>query len=98
MKRMLFAATLLVAPSVVSIADHVLPGAGLAHPAQSSLSPQAHWETHSVIQVWIDRQNPPVRGDQLVERAMHTWSTASDGAFTLRRTFLERDAGIRVYF
>jgi Matrixin len=95
---MLFAATLLIAPSVVSIADHVMPGEGLADPAQSSLSRQAHWETRSVIQVWIDRQSLPVRGDQLVERAMHTWSTASDGAFTLRRTFLERDAGIRVYF
>ena len=98
MKRMLFAASLLIAPSVVSIADHVLSRAGLAAPAQSSLSPQAHWETRSVIQVWIDRQSLPVRGDQLVERAMHTWSIASDGAFTLRRTFLERDAGIRVYF
>jgi hypothetical protein len=66
--------------------------------AQSRLSPQAHWANRSVIQVWIDRQNLPARGDQLVERAMQTWGTASGGAFTLRRTFVERDAGIRVYF
>jgi hypothetical protein len=66
--------------------------------AQSSLSPPAHWANRSVIQVWIDRQNVPARGDQLVERAMRTWAAASDGAFTLRRTFVERDAGIRVYF
>jgi hypothetical protein len=29
---------------------------------------------------------------------MQTWGTASDGSLTLRRTFVEREAGIRVYF
>jgi hypothetical protein len=66
--------------------------------AQSALPSSAHWANRSVIQVWIDRQNVPARGDLLVERAMRTWSTVSDGGFALRRTFLEREAGIRVYF
>jgi hypothetical protein len=85
MRRMLVAAMLWMISTAL-----VIP--------QSRLSPQAHWANRSVIQVWINRENLPARGDQLVERAMHTWATASDGAFTLRRTFVERDAGIRVYF
>jgi len=85
MRRMLVAAMLWMMSTAL-----VIP--------QSRLSPQAHWANRSVIQVWINRENLPARGDQLVERAMHTWATASDGAFTLRRTFVERDAGIRVYF
>jgi hypothetical protein len=66
--------------------------------AQSSFSPQAHWANRSLISIWIDRQNMPERGDQLVERAMRTWTTAAEGAFTLRRTFITREAGIRVFF
>jgi hypothetical protein len=95
---MLMAATLLMIPAAVLMAHGTWPDAEWARPVQSSLSPQAHWANRSVIQVWIDRQNLPARGDQLVERAMQTWGTASDGGFTLRRTFVERDAGIRVYF
>jgi len=67
-------------------------------PAQSRTSRQAHWANRSLISVLIDRQNMPVRGDQLVDRAMRTWTTAADGAFTLRRTFITREAGIRVFF
>jgi len=66
--------------------------------AQSSLSTPAHWANRSLVSVWIDRQNMPDRGDQLVERAMRTWTTAAEGAFTLRRTFITREAGIRVFF
>jgi len=66
--------------------------------AQSSLSPRVHWANRSLISVWIDRQNMPERGDQLAERAMRTWTTAAEGAFTLRRTFIPREAGIRVFF
>ena len=98
MRRMLVAATLLMIAPAVLIPHGKSPDAAGGGPAQSSLSPQAHWANRSVIEVWIDRQNLPARGDQLVERAMQTWGTASDGAFTLRRTFVERDAGIRVYF
>lgn len=67
-------------------------------PAQSRISRQAHWANRSFISVSIDRQNMPVRGDLLVERAMRTWTTAADGAFTLRRTFITREAGIRIFF
>jgi len=58
----------------------------------------AHWQLHAVVPVWIDQRNLPPQGDQLVERAMRTWTTASDGAVTMRRTFLATDAGIRIYF
>jgi predicted Zn-dependent protease len=58
----------------------------------------AHWAFHSVIPVWVDRQNLPPQGDQLVETAMRTWTRAADGRFTLQRTFSTTDAGIRVYF
>src|SRR5215475_12588004 len=96
MRRMLVAATVLVISTAAILILHgTSPNAA---GGQSRLSPQAHWANRSVIQVWIDRENLPARGDQLVERAMQTWGTASDGAFTLRRTFVERDAGIRVYF
>jgi hypothetical protein len=67
--------------------------------AQSTaLMPPQHWAPHSMIPVWIDRQNLPPKGDELVDRAMKTWTTAADGAFTLRRTLLANDAGIRIYF
>ena len=65
---------------------------------QSAVAPNAHWANRSAIQVWIDRQNMPPRGDLLVERAMRTWTMAADGAFTLRRTFIAREAGIRIFF
>ncbi len=64
----------------------------------SGISTKEHWALHSTVPVWIDRDNLPPRGDQLVERAMRTWTTASNGAFTLRRTFLATEAGIRIYF
>lgn len=67
-------------------------------PQPSGISPNAHWAVHSVIPVWIDRRNLPPQGDQLVERAMRTWTTSSNGDFTLRRTFLATEAGIRIYF
>ena len=86
MKRILFAAV-----SVWITCSFGVPT------AQSRLG-QVHWAARSLISVWIDRENMPVRGDQLVERAMRTWTTAADGAFTLRRTFVTRDAGIRIFF
>jgi matrixin len=69
----------------------------------SAVAPQLypggeHWALHSVIPVWIDRQNLPPQGDQLVERAMNTWTKASKGTFTMRRTFLATEAGIRIHF
>jgi len=64
----------------------------------SAVAPPEHWALHSMIPVWIDRQNLPPRGDELVARAMNTWTTAGNGAFTLRRTLLANDVGIRIYF
>ena len=61
-------------------------------------SPDAHWAVHSVIPVFVDRRNLPPQGDQLVEKALKTWTAASGGAFTLQRTFVADDAGIRIYF
>jgi hypothetical protein len=40
----------------------------------------------------------PPRGDQLVARAMQTWTTASDGRLTLQRTLVRTDADIQVVF
>jgi hypothetical protein len=58
----------------------------------------AHWPLHAVVPVWIDQQNMPPQGDQLAERALRTWTKASDGRVTLQRTFLRTDAKIRVVF
>ena len=98
MKRMLVAAILLMIPTAVLIEHGEWPDAAWGGSAQSSLSAHAHWANRSLISVWVDRQNMPERGDQLVERAMRTWTTAAEGAFTLRRTFIVREAGIRVFF
>lgn len=65
---------------------------------QSAFTPPRHWGVHSVIAVWVDRQNMPPQGDQLVDRALKTWTSAGNGAFTLRRTFLATEAGIRIHF
>lgn len=64
----------------------------------SALTPPEHWALRSMIPVWIDRQHLPPKGDELVERAMKSWTTAGNGAFTLRRTLLANEAGIRIYF
>jgi hypothetical protein len=109
MERMLlvvtFVAGLGLAVAVTGLTASIVPvfeggrsGPRLTAPAQSRISSNMHWATGSVIQVWIDRENMPLRGDQLVERAMRTWTTAAGGAFTLRRTFVARDAGIRIFF
>jgi len=109
MERMLLVLTLVTMPPVVgAVAGHP-PRGGTAFEfgsaavqatgaVQSRTAREAHWANRSLISVFIDRQNMPVRGDQLVERAMRTWTTAADGAFTLRRTFITREANIRVFF
>jgi hypothetical protein len=58
----------------------------------------AHWPLHAVVPVWIDQANMPPQGDQLAERALRTWTKASDGRVTLQRTFVRTDAKIRVVF
>src|SRR5689334_12326359 len=98
MRRIFVAAMSLMISTTAVISHGKSPDAASGVPAQSRRSPRVHWANRTMIQVWIDRENLPTRGDQLVERAMQTWGAASDGAFTIRRTFVERDAGIRVYF
>lgn len=58
----------------------------------------SHWPVHAVVPVWIDLRNVPPNGDRLVERAMQTWTTASEGRLTLQRTLVRDDAGIQVFF
>jgi hypothetical protein len=60
--------------------------------------PVAHWPLHAVVPVWIDQRSMPPQGDQLAERALRTWTKASDGRVTLQRTFISTDAKIRVVF
>src|SRR5437016_9912199 len=60
--------------------------------------PHPHWPAQAVVHVWIDRNGLPAGDDDLVERAMRTWTRASDGRLTMQRTLLESDADIRVYF
>ena len=59
---------------------------------------QPHWPAQAVVHVWIDRNGLPAGDDDLVERAMRTWTKASDGRLSMQRTLLESDAQIRVYF
>ena len=58
----------------------------------------AHWAPGAAIKVWIDPAGAPKGGDELVERAMKTWTTAADGRFRLNRTATKDPAGIRVHF
>ena len=58
----------------------------------------SHWPLRAVVPVWIDQRNMPPQGDQLAERALRTWTKASDGRVTLQRTFVRTDAKIRVVF
>jgi hypothetical protein len=59
---------------------------------------QPHWPLHAVIRVWIDGRNAPPGGDQLVERAMQSWTKASDGRLTMRRTLVRTECDIQVFF
>jgi hypothetical protein len=68
----------------------VQPNPGIHRPA--------HWPPHAAIRVWVGVENLPPNGDRLVERAMRTWTTASDGRLTMTRTLLRSDAEIRVLF
>ena len=57
-----------------------------------------HWPRGVAIRVWIDPAGAPKGGDELVERAMKTWTSAADGRFSLERTATKDAAGIRVHF
>src|SRR5471032_742485 len=61
---------------------------------------QPHWPLHGVIRVWIDgpADGTPRGVDQLVVKAMQTWTKASDGRLTLQRTLVRTDCDIQVFF
>jgi hypothetical protein len=95
MKRMLVAATVLISTAVL-ISEGKSPAAAGGASAQSRLSPQAHWANRSVIQVWIDRQNLPARGDQLVEReaGIRVYFNGAGGNYGETRPHLNRATGL----
>src|SRR5881394_1166353 len=71
MERTLAVITLLISTLAVGrvLSDPPQPvGRVFSDPPQrSGLTSQLHWALHSTIPVWIDRQNLPPQGDQLVE-------------------------------
>ena len=66
--------------------------------SNTAFRPSPHWPLHAVVEVWISTQDQPPSGDRLVERAMQTWTKASDGRLTLQRTLVRTDADIQVFF
>jgi hypothetical protein len=64
----------------------------------AGVQPSPHWPLHAVVHVWVDVRDVPPGGDRLVERAMQTWTKASDGRLTLQRTLVRNDADIQVFF
>jgi len=58
----------------------------------------AHWASGATIQVWIDPAGAPAGGDQLVERAMRSWTNAANGRLRLEPSASKNGAGIRVHF
>jgi ketosteroid isomerase-like protein len=57
-----------------------------------------HWAPGATIRVWIDPARAPIGGDQLVERAMQTWTRAADGRLRLERSPTQEAGDIRVHF
>ena len=58
----------------------------------------ARWPAGAVIRVWIDPVKAPAGGDDLVERAMKTWTEAAQGRFRLVRSASNEAAAVRVHF
>jgi hypothetical protein len=86
-------------PSVMTFPVVVMTLSALMGLQTSAASPWvAHWPLHAVVPVWIDQRNTPPQGDQLAERALRTWTKASDGRVTLQRTLVRTDAKIRIVF
>src|SRR5712692_1536264 len=57
-----------------------------------------HWPAGAHVAVWIDASRAPIGAAGLVERAMNTWSDASDGRLTLVRANTRAEAAIRIFF
>src|SRR5258708_25982653 len=56
------------------------------------------WAAGARVAVWIDTSRAPTDAAGLVERAMKTWSDASDGRVTLVRANTRNQAAIRIFF
>jgi hypothetical protein len=56
------------------------------------------WPPHAVIGVWLDARGAPPGADALVDRALSTWTGASDGRLAMQRTATRDAAQIRVRF
>ncbi len=70
--------------------------ASFAMPANAQRA-ERHWERGSAIRVWIDPAFMPPDGETLVEKAMHAWTVAADGRFTLVKAW-ESTAPVRLHF
>ena len=64
----------------------------------AQLTAAPHWPAGARVAVWIDTSRAPLGAPALVERAMKTWTIASDGRLTLTRTSSREEAAIRVFF
>src|SRR5262249_49207099 len=64
----------------------------------AQLTAAPHWPGGARVAVWIDAGRAPVGAAALVERAMKTWSDASNGELTLVRASTRADAAIRILF
>lgn len=61
-------------------------------------APPSRWPSGSAILVWIDPVGAPAGADDLVVRALTTWTDAAARHITLERTSVRANAGIRVHF
>ena len=62
------------------------------------LTAPPHWPPGARVAVWIDANRAPLGAAVLVERAMKTWTDASDGRLTLVRAATSGEAAIRIAF
>jgi hypothetical protein len=62
------------------------------------LTAAPHWPPGAHVAVWIDASRAPSGAATLVERAMKTWTDASDGRLTLVRAKTRDEAAIRIFF
>jgi hypothetical protein len=56
------------------------------------------WPGDAAILVWLDAREAPTDADDLVTRALATWTRASDGRVVLQKTAARDRARIRVRF
>ncbi len=75
----------------------VASAAALVYAQARPAAAARHWARGSAIRLWIDPEFTPPNGAELVEKAMHTWTVAADGRFTLV-TAWESTAPVRLHF